>query len=200
MKNIIAVIVIAFIAFVIFGSRDETTAPGVDLNEVLDVTVDTITGYDQQAAADDQKAESIDGFREQLRTAYNTAQPPLSPQPVGVDLRNDGVIVGYADPNGSDAKDSGENPLFTVEIDGEKERLIATDTSGQSQEHGFSMGGLLTGYIIGSLLSRQSAAGVSKSSLANRTTTSKSSYAASRAAAISSARARSGSGSHRSGK
>ena len=200
MKNIIVIVVIAVIAFVIFGPKNESVAPGVDLNEVLNVTADTITGYDRQATADGQKSESMEGFREQLQTAYNTAQPPLSSQPVGVDFRSDGAIVGYADPNGSASKDSGEEQLFTVEIDSEKERLIATDTSGQSQGHGFSMGGMLTGFILGSMLSRQSSAGVSKSSLAGRTMTSKSAYTSSRAAATSSARSRSGSGSHRSGK
>jgi len=200
MKNIAVIAIIAIVLYFVFAPSDQGAAAGVDLNRVLDITADTLTRYDQQAVTDDQKAESVEGFREELQTAYNTARPPLSSQPMGVSLRKDGAIVGFADPNGNTTKDAGEQQLFTVEIDSEKERLIATDTAGQSQGHGFSMGGMLTGFILGSMLSRQTSAGVRPSSLSNRTMTSRNAYSASRASASSSARSRSGSGSHRTGK
>lgn len=88
--------------------------------------------------------------------------------------------------------DQNEDALFLIEVDGENSRVIATSRSGAVNDHHFSGTSLLAGYLIGSMLSRQSAAGVNKSALANKQPVT--------AKAAASARARAGSGSHSSGK
>ena len=233
MKNILVIAVIGVVLYFVFAPSDNGTgaAPGIDLERVLDITADTLLRDDSEvppqndsransaadattggdaakeadAAAVAASTVALHDFRNQLQVAYNGAQPPLYSQPLGVAIDKDGKIVGYANPNVNTVQDSGEKTLFTIEVDGEKQRLIATDTSGQARDHGFSGSGLLTGMLIGSLLSRQSSAGIRPSSLANRKVSSSSNYRAARSAAASrasaaSARSRSGSGSHRSGK
>ena len=234
MKNILVIAVIGIALYFLFAPSDNGSgaAPGIDLDRVLDITSETLLRDDSEvppqndarantaadtatgtgtangadAAAAAASVTALNGFRGQLQTAYNTATPPLYPQPLGVSIQQDGKILGYANPNNNTVQDSGEKTLFTVEVDGEKQRLIASNTSGQARDHGFSGTGLLTGMLIGSLLSRQSSAGIRSSSLSNRSVTSRSNYraqrsaAASRSSAAASARSRSGSGSHRSGK
>jgi len=234
MKNFLVIAVIGIVLYFVFAPSDNGSGagPGIDLDRVLDITAetllrddsevppqndaranttaDTATGTDTANGADAAEAAAsvvaLNGFRGELQAAYNRATPPLYSQPVGVSIGKDGKIVGFANPNNNTVQDSGEKQLFTVEVDGEKQRLIASNTSGQARDHGFSGTGLLTGMLIGSLLSRQSSAGIRPSSLASRNVTSRSNYraqrsaAASRASASASARSRSGSGSHRSGK
>jgi len=232
---VIAVIGIALYFLFMPSDNGSGAAPGIDLDRVLDITAETLTRDDSEvppqndarantgantaadtatgsdtakgadAAAVAASVAALNGFRGQLQTAYNSATPPLYSQPLGVSIQQDGKILGYANTNNNTVQDSGEKTLFTIEVDGEKQRLIATNTSGQARDHGFSGTGLLTGMLIGSLLSRQSSAGIRPSSLSSRSVTSRSNYRAQRSAAASrssaaSARSRSGSGSHRSGK
>jgi hypothetical protein len=232
MKNILIIAVIGVVLYFVFAPSDNGTgaAPGIDLERVLDITANTLSRDDSEvppqndarantaanaagntvdngaaAAAVATSTTALNGFRDQLQLAYNSATPPLYSQPLGVAIDKDGKIVGYADPNANATQEGGEKKLFTIEVDGEKQRLIATDTSGVARDHGFSGTGLLTGMLIGSLLSRQSSAGIRPSSLSNRSVSSSSNYRSARSAAASrasaaSARSRSGSGSHRSGK
>ncbi len=86
--------------------------------------------------------------------------------------------------------DDKEDLLFKIEIDGENARIIASSSSGAINEHNFSGTGLLTGYLIGSMLSRQGRAGVNTQALASKKPVT----------AATAARARAGSGSHSKGK
>ena len=113
-------------------------------------------------------------------------------------MNGDGSFLGFEDKNGNDAQDSGENKLFTVEIDAEKGRLIATDISNNVRDQHFSASGLLTGLLIGNLLNRQKAAGVSPSSLSSKMATPRSANISTGSSA--NARSRAGSGSHSTGK
>lgn len=161
-----------------------------DLDRVLDVTADTLYTFEQ--SNDAQNDSAIDQFATVLQANMRGANPKVHPGPIGVDAKTDGSFAGYYDKNDNMKRDSGEKDLFTVEIDSEKQRLIATDVNGYVRDHSFSGTGLLTGLLIGHLLSRQRAAGVNPRNLSNKKAMSSSQY--------KSARTRSKSGSHTRGK
>lgn len=182
----------------------------IDLNAVLDVTVNTIDSYQEtlnEQESSGQMAELLKEFEEQdteaakaemtftglataLATGYSTAQPPLHSKAIGVSPQTDASLLAFEDLNNNGDMDQGEDALFLIEIDGEKQRIIATSRSGAVNDHHFSGTGLLAGYLIGSMLSRQRGAGVSSSSLASKKPVT----------AKAAARARAGSGSHSKGK
>ena len=176
----------------------------VDLDRVLDVTSQTLTTFEQEQAYNNydenselaanessMNPEAMQEFGKQLERNLNRAAPQIHPEAIGVNMSEDGSVQGYNDKNNNGMKDSGEKELFKIEVDGEKQRLLAS--SGEHvRDHGFSGSGLLTGLLIGNLLSRQRGAGISPSSLSSKRTVSKSAY--------KSARTRSGSGSHSRGK
>ncbi len=161
-----------------------------NLDRVLDVTSDTLYQFEKEETK--QQETAVQDFAAALQTNMRAANPGVHPGPVGINANEDGSFSGYYDKNDNQQRDSGEKDLFKVEIDGEKQRLIASDTNGYVRDHSFSGTGLLAGLLIGSLLSRQRAAGVNPKSLSNKSAMSKSQY--------SSARTRSSSGSHTRGK
>ncbi len=101
-------------------------------------------------AAKDQEFLTL--YRENL----NTAQPKLMSHPIGVSMEATGAIVGYADRNDNKTQDAGEERLFTVQIDLEQGRLLASDTANHHRDHRYRpMGGFFTAYMLGSMMSRQ---------------------------------------------
>lgn len=163
----------------------------IDLNVALDITVDTLHAYsdglgDQQPEGD----AAFLGFAEELGTNYNLAQPPLYKEQIGVSPQADASLLAFSDTNMNRSLDEGEALLFKIEIDGEQSRIIASSNSGAVNDHHFSGTSLLAGYLLGSMMSRQRAAGVTSKQLASKKPIS------SQAAA----RSRAGSGSHSSGK
>ena len=162
-----------------------------DLDRVLDITSDALYKFENspQNTKDDNAMEE---FADNLRFGLSTATPPVHPGPVGIVLKEDGSFGGFHDKNGNTEKDAGESDLFTIEVDSEGGRLLATDASGNTRDHHFSGTGMMAGFLLGSMLSRQRSAGVSPSSLSSKKATPKSAY--------QSARSRAGSGSHSSGK
>ncbi|MBU2984305.1 hypothetical protein KO528_02985 [Saccharophagus degradans] len=193
--GLIAVAVIGYIAYSNFsGTSTSYTEESIDLNAVLDVTVDTIYAFEENAEGEPQLGpdETFIAFSEDLAENYNAAQPALHTKPIGVAPKTDASLLAYEDLNSNNEMDQNEDALFLIEVDGENSRVIATSRSGAVNDHHFSGTSLLAGYLIGSMLSRQSAAGVNKSALANKQPVT--------AKAAASARARAGSGSHSSGK
>lgn len=170
-----------------------TNVDGPDLGKVLDVFAYSIDTFNYPSTgtgpADDSAMQDFTQYTEQ-----NLNMPPLTNAQVGLELQSDGSFQGYHDANKDFVRDSGEDTLFTVEIDTERNRLIATDESGQGTDLRFSAGSFIAGAILGNLLSRQRSAGISKSSLANKQVTPRSQYN------NNSARAKSFSGSHSTGK
>ena len=77
--------------------------------------------------------------------------------PVGVKMAAGGEIVGFKDVNGDNAQDLGETKEFTVTIDPSNNRLVASDNNGYNRPHGygFSPGGMMMGYMLGSMMGRQ---------------------------------------------
>jgi len=77
--------------------------------------------------------------------------------PVGVSMSAGGEIVGFHDPNQNMIQDMGEAKAFTVTIDVANNRLVASDNNGYHRPHGygFSPGGMMMGYMLGSMMGRQ---------------------------------------------
>ena len=105
----------------------------------------------------------------------------------------DGSLIAYEDLNKNRKKDDNEENIFFIDVDGENSRIIATSRIGASSNASFPAGTLLAGYFLGRMLTMQSAFPSHKSYVNNaKTVTSQN--------AISNARSRAGSGSHRAGK
>ncbi len=198
MKNLITygLIALAVGGYFLYNQSSDSgyTEDDIDLNAVLDVTIDTIYTFQESLDAQDPDALNPDDtfveFSEVLQDNYNAATPALHTAPIAVAPRTDASLLAYEDANGNNEQEESEPSLFLVEIDGENSRVIASSRSGAVNDHHFSGTGLLAGYLIGSMLNRQRAAGVNTSSLANKKPVT----------ARAAAKARAGSGSHSSGK
>lgn len=164
----------------------------IDLNAVLDVTVDTLYSFEETIDADAQpdSDQTFIDFSKELESNYNAAQPALHKTTIGVIPQNDASLLAYEDANQNQTMESEEPALFLIEIDGENARIIASSRSGAVNDHHFSGTGLLAGYLIGSMLSRQRMTGVDTKKLSGKQPIS----------AKNAARARAGSGSHSKGK
>jgi len=180
----------------------------VDLDKVLDVVTATLDELDAGStyAPSDTLEPAVDSSVADEKMAIflvlctekmNDAK--LISQPVGLAFLDDGAFEGFVDPNNSGTKDSGENQIFKVEIDAERNRLIASDTQNH-RESGFSATGLLAGLLIGSMLGRQRAAGVDTNRFKNQKMSPKNSTGGGTSKASASARSKSSSGSYSSGK
>ncbi|HAT86121.1 hypothetical protein [Cohaesibacter gelatinilyticus] len=178
LKNLAIVAVLGFLAYTFFFSpKSEQTA---DLGQVLDRTMFAIEKYENHAQklnatklTDDNMAE----FGNFLAQVMNS-NPRFYDEELGIKLRKDAAFQGFADKNKNGTQEEGEGDVFTVEIDSENKRIIASDGNGASSDTRFSGSGLLTGLLIGHLLSRQRSAGVKPGSFNNRQTTPRSSYRA----------------------
>jgi len=95
--------------------------------------------------------------------------------------------LAFVDSDTNGNFDDGEDALYMIEVDGENSRVIATSRSGAVNDSRISGTGLLTGMLIGSMLSRQRASGANPASKKTQT-------------AKQAARSRAGSGSHSRGK
>lgn len=190
MTKLKAIFAGAILSTTVLISACSESVASADLDRVLDITADTLYQFEQNSPAADDSA--VAEFTKQLQTNMRTASPEVHPGPLGLEAKEDGSFVGFYDKNDNMQRDSGEKDLFTVEIDSEKQRLIATDTNGYVRDHRFSGTGFLAGMLIGHLLSRQRAAGVNPKNLSNKKAMSSSQY--------KSARSRSKSGSHTRGK
>lgn len=174
-------------AWLLVGCSSGTTVQ-VDLDKVLDVTANTMDRMEQESGMADEE-NAMARFAKALQIDINSVEPRLHPDTIGIELQEDGSIKGYNDANSNIIKDSDEAELFKIEIDAETNRLIAS--SGEAvRDHRFSGTGLIAGMLIGHMLTRQRGAGIKPGALSGKTTT----------ANTTTARSRSGSGSHSSGK
>ncbi len=203
MKHSIYIAIFSSIIFLSGCENNNYAKTNIDLDRVLVVTSDTLQSYDKIISknANPDTDQVFWGLAEKLAVNYNNTQPKIYEGNIGVIPQKDASLLAYVDSNANNTLDRGtEELLYKIEIDGENARIIASSNSGEVQEQGFSAGGLMTGFLIGSLLSRQSSAGVNRSTLANKKTVSRQQASQARAKASSSARSRAGSGSHASGK
>ena len=172
----------------------------IDLDAVLEVTNQTLIDVDQAYSGDvsnpSDTAAMMSELADELETNYNNRIPALHDELISVAPREDASLIAVADTNGNLQPDADEQPLWMIEIDGENARLVATDREGAVQQSGFSGTGLLAGMLIGSMLSRQRAAGVNTGALAGKQPVSATQARQARQAA----RSRAGSGSFARGK
>jgi len=196
MNNLVKYGLIALVIGVVYYSSNSDSpsyaGADIDLNAVLDVTVDTIYTYEEAVKTQEEPNadDAFIGFSEELALNYNKAQPALHDKAIGVSPQTDASLLAFEDLNANKAMDEGESALFLIEVDGENSRVIASSNNGAVNDHHFSGTSLLAGYLIGSMLTRQRAAGVNSKNLANKQTKT----------AAQAARSRAGSGSHSRGK
>lgn len=187
----------------------------VDLNKVLDAFIAVLDeGANEPAAGDavapegvqpiepgQQDADKQREFLAKFAARLNASQ--MTTSNIGVQMNPDGVIEGFTDPNADMTKDADEERLFTVEIDAERSRVIASDTYSHHRDHAYRprLGGLFAGYMLGSMLGRQNSHFTSqgtKPDFANRTMSPKDYHQDAVKTARSSAKSRVG-GSARTG-
>ena len=192
-KQKLLTILIIFSLCIMTGCNNNSNH-GVDLDRVLRIMSTTLSNVEYKSSQYPE-GEIMAVFAKQFQTDINNANPKIHPQTIGVLANNDGSISGFNDKNSNNTKDSGERQLFKVEIDATNQRLLASEGN-QVRESRHAGTGLLTGLLIGSMLSRQRTAGVTPSSLSSKKTTPKSSTRKT----TTSARSRSGSGSYSRGK
>lgn len=188
-------LIIALIAMT--GCQNNYSQQGVDLDRVLKIMSDSMTEFEQKNGTMGEQ-EAISRFAVQFQKDLNTANPKVHPEKIGVTANNDGSFMGYNDKNGNNTQDSGERKLFTIEIDSQNNRLLASE--GQQVREHRAGSGFLMGMLVGSMLSRQRTAGVNTNNLGNKKTTPKQPVNSAQRRNTTSARSRSGSGSYSRGK
>jgi hypothetical protein len=196
LKSLIGIGAIAVVGYFIFfgGDSGEQTA---DLGQVLDRTEYVMLNYQNHLEENNIETmgdQQIEEFTQYYMAVLN-ADPRFYDSTLGLSLQEDGSFLGYADGNSNGFQDNDEGKVFTVEIDEENRRLIATDVAGQSAGMQFSGTGFLAGALLGHFLARQRGAGINRGAFNNRTVADRSSYKA-----PSSARSKSRSGGLRAGK
>lgn len=202
MKYIIyGVIGIAVLGF-LFSEQGGTSKPKINLTEVLNRSTIAMERFDKYLKenniekATDQHLEQLNTFIQKVMNA----DPQLHEGQIAMRLGKDAKFSGVDDANGDGTADTDESLLFTVELDEQNKRMIATDFTGTGTHRGFSGMGFIAGALIGSMLGRQRAAGVTPSSFANRNLASPAAYNQARNQAAKPIRARARSGGLRGGK
>ncbi|MEJ6404404.1 hypothetical protein [Yoonia sp. 2307UL14-13] len=177
-KLIGAIAVVGFVGYsMLSGSSSEQTA---DLGQVLDRTEFVMVNYQEylgEAGVTEITDAEMAEFKDFYVTVLNT-EPRFYNKPLGLEVMDDAMFLGFADENANGVQDANEGKVFTVEIDEENRRLIATDVAGNASGLQFSATGFLAGALVGSLINRQRAAGITRSSFNNRNATPRSNYRA----------------------
>ncbi len=155
----------------VLGCTASAPVEVIDLNKVLDVLVtvldDPAGGAPGKATAtgegdtegkvvevpvDKQNPALEKEFEKKFAGKLNAAK--LMSSPIGIDVNDKGEILGFVDADRNNTKASTEKKLFTIEIDLEGGRLIASDTSGNRRPHRYRSG--MSGFLLGTMLGRQS--------------------------------------------
>ncbi|MCK5813525.1 MAG: hypothetical protein KAH03_04670 [Cocleimonas sp.] len=183
-------------------SEPKAPAPKANLEKILEITATELKKFEEKHK-DTTKEKAMGDFSLSLADTLNTAEPKVYPKTLGVVAESDGSFTGFEDKNVNKLKDDGEKTAFKIEIDGDKQKLIASNSerSAESGIGGLMMGmagGMMMGMLLGSIMNRQSATGTRPGA---NTPPRRGAGASSRAGSNApSARSRSGSGSFSSGK
>ncbi len=195
------------------GEGPRAASPKANLEKILEITADELKKFEEKHK-DTTKEKAMSDFSLSLADTLNTTEPKVYPKTLGVVAEKDGSFTGFEDKNVNKLKDEGEPTAFKIEIDGEKQKLIASNSerSAESGIGGLMMGmagGMMMGMLVGSIMNRQRATGTRPGANTppprppSRATSSSSrmgSNTASSRSSVPSARSRSGSGSFSSGK
>jgi hypothetical protein len=210
---------LSVLLFTACGGSSETTAEApkakANLERILEITASELKEFEKKHK-DTTKEKAMDDFSLSLAETLNATEPKVYPKTLGVVAEKDGSFTGFVDKNVNKLKDSGEPTAFKIEIDGEKQKLIASNDE-RSAESGIGgmmtgmVGGMMMGMLMGSLMNRQSSTGTkpgantpprrsANAASSSRSSSTKSSSSSSSKSSAPSARSRSGSGSFSSGK
>jgi len=151
------------------SSTSSSGASDIQPYEILDRTAYIFEIYAQnmkEQGVEEMTDESFSEVSEILNFAYNS-EPAVAKMPIGISSKDDGSFVGFSDANRDNKQDTGEKKLFDLEYDQPNTRLVLTDYTGESSGYRVSGGGLLAGYLLGSMMRRSTAAGKSPSRFAN---------------------------------
>jgi len=178
--------------------KDSLVVSDIDLNRVLDITLDTIERVDAHSvnfAGDPNGGDQLFFIlANELSSSYSLATPKLDKKTdgaIGVQPNSDGSLIAFQDKNTNgnwDLEVGNEDAIFLIEIDGQNSRIIATSRIGEVNQAGFSGSGFLAGMLIGNMLNLQNRAGQTQA-VSNK-----------KPVSAQQARARAGSGSYRVGK
>ena len=199
-------LVVGILAAGLSGCGSGSAVQVVDLNKVLDVMVATLTAEEGVGTGAKASAVQIASFNERYQQSLN-ALPLLEAKTVGVSMDKAGTFLGFQDDDANGQASVDELQLFTVEVDEIDEntiRLVATDLQGGYRRDSSPMArmgtGLLMGALIGSMLSRRSTAGISRSKFRGQAMSPKNYHSKAVSSAKAKARSRSGSRSLKFGK
>ena len=173
----------------------QNTSSFANLNKALDVASNTMTSFESNGDKVN-KDNAMDVFSKDYATNLNNTQELAKLGPIGVKPAQDGSFVAFSDANKNNAQDEGEKELFKLEADAENQRLIASDGETVTERpHSGMMNGFIMGMLLSNMMGRQRSAGVNPARKRATPPPRKSS-----AFRSPSAKSRSGSGSHASGK
>ena len=144
------------------GCSSNVNVDVVDLNKVLDTfesTLAELDGGDETGSADAlaQPAEEDKEKEKEFLTAFakNLNAAKVVKRTVGVEFNESGSIIGFADGDKNNTKSTTEQQLFTLDIDAERNRVVASDTGGHYRDHHYRPRfGFFSGYMLGSMLRR----------------------------------------------
>ena len=200
-------LIAVFIIMSFFSDDEPDELAVIDLNVVLD---EFIAVAESRSESSDAPPESAENTKEMGLFTKDYADqlnefPLYEEHQVGIELREDGAFLGFVDDDENGTKDSGEAEVFTVELDSERQRLIATDLAhGYHRDSAVRMGaGFLGGMLLSRMLFNQGNAGVRSSRFSKMKMSPKNYHAQAKSdvnAKRTSARSKTGSGSFRSGK
>jgi len=201
--------VIGMVANMFSGGEDEDVKV-VDLDVVLDSFIEVADGMPNLAAQaegeEGEPAGDSTGLGPLFVKKYAAKLQEVDlfeGETVGIGYTKSGAFVGYADESEDGEMDEDERAIFTVEVDAEQSRLIATDVENSYHREGSyrSGSGFLTGFLIARMVSGQRSMGVNTSKFKSMSMSPRGYHSAAKTSVRSSRSARStGSGSFRSGK
>ncbi|HIO93236.1 MAG TPA: hypothetical protein EYG68_10405 [Leucothrix mucor] len=176
-------------------------APKANLEQILKISADELKAFETKHS-DTTKEKAMGDFALSLADTLNATEPKVYSKTLGVTAEKDGSFIGFHDENVNKLKDSGEAQVFKVEIDGDKQKLIASDSERSAESpFGGMMMGMMMGMLMGNIMGRQRSTGTKPgANTPPRKSAAKSSSSSSKKSSAPSAKSRAGSGSFSSGK
>ena len=152
------------------GCNQQSGPRQLDIIKVMDKTIDTIVDYTAEMEATGQTADDpnvLQGLFHRLHKALNSRPDPFTNGTIGLRVNEDASFAGFDDPNKNNVQEEGEQHLFTLEIDADNERLIATDFG--DNVHGTTFrDGQYRGFFFVWVSRSQNAAGIKPNRFAGR--------------------------------
>lgn len=171
----LSALAVACLTTLIMGCGTSPDVQVVDLNKVLDIMDETVTEMEEknkpgedagsdagasgtvdanEFASVKEDASRNDEFLKLFHKNLNDAK--LVTVPIGLSMQDTGAIRGFADPDNNNSQSAGEKMLFEIQVDHEKQRMIASDDQGYHRDRTYRPRmGFFSGYLFGSMMNRQ---------------------------------------------